>query len=83
MSLATRNAVWAALPLLCYDDERPPQLPHLDAATEAEVIARLLSPGFDDWSQATADAAPATTPAPAAYTAAPRAAWTSTPTTTV
>ncbi len=52
MSLTTRNQVWAALPVLQPGEERPLDLPGLDANTQAQVVARLLSPDFDAWSVA-------------------------------
>ena len=52
MSLDSRNAVWGALPPIGDRDGRPLDLPHLDAVTQAQVVARLLSPDFDAWSVA-------------------------------
>lgn len=64
MSRATRDRVWDAVPLHATDrtlgqagDEpvgegHPLDLGHLDAATEAQVLARLLSRDFDAWSEA-------------------------------
>ncbi|WP_157581850.1 MULTISPECIES: replication initiator [unclassified Phycicoccus] len=52
MTLTTRNQVWSALPPIGKRDDRPLDLPHLDAVTQAQVVARLLSPDFDAWSVA-------------------------------
>ncbi len=52
VTLTTRNQVWSALPPVGERDDRPLDLPHLDAATQAQVVARLLSPDFDAWSVA-------------------------------
>ncbi|GAA2743122.1 plasmid replication initiator protein [Terrabacter aerolatus] len=56
MSRATRDRVWDAVPLHPQhaDDhsDHPLDLSHLDAATEAQVLARLLSRDFDAWSEA-------------------------------
>ncbi len=52
VTLTTRNRVWSALPPIGERDDRPLDLPHLDAATQAQVVARLLSPDFDAWSVA-------------------------------
>ena len=49
---ATRNQVWSALPPIGERDDRPLDLPDLDAATHAQVVARVLSPDFDAWSVA-------------------------------
>jgi len=49
---ATRNQVWSALPPIGERDDRPLDLPELDAQTHAQVVARLLSPDFDAWSVA-------------------------------
>jgi hypothetical protein len=48
----TRNQVWTALPPVGERDDRPLDLPNLDAQTHAQVVARLLSPDFDAWSVA-------------------------------
>ena len=50
MSLATRNQVWTALPPVQFDEERPLDL-DLDATTERQLVARLFSRDFDDWSE--------------------------------
>ena len=50
MSLATRNEVWDALPPLRFGEERPLAL-DLDPTTERQLVARLFSRDFDDWSQ--------------------------------
>ncbi|WP_200961352.1 MULTISPECIES: replication initiator [unclassified Phycicoccus] len=52
MTSTTRNQVWTALPPIGDRDDRPLDLPQLDAATQAQVVARLLSPDFDAWSVA-------------------------------
>ncbi|MGO4596093.1 replication initiator [Terrabacter sp. 2RAF25] len=60
MTRETRDRVWDAVPLRAaeQDGERPAgeghplDLSHLDAATEAQVVARLLSRDFDAWSEA-------------------------------
>lgn len=52
VTLATRNQVWSALPPVAERGDRPLDLPHLDAVTQAQVVARLLSPDFDAWSVA-------------------------------
>lgn len=59
MSRATRDRVWDAVPLHPQhaDDGsdregHPLDLSHLDAATEGQVIARLVSRDFDAWSEA-------------------------------
>jgi hypothetical protein len=52
VSQATRNQVWAALPVPRDRSEHPLDLPDLDPATRAQVVARLLSPDFDAWSTA-------------------------------
>ncbi|MGO4599182.1 replication initiator [Terrabacter sp. 2RAF25] len=60
MTRATRDRVWDAVPLRAaeQDGERPAgeghplDLGHLDATTEAQVVARLLSRDFDAWSEA-------------------------------
>ncbi|WP_461046900.1 replication initiator [Terrabacter koreensis] len=59
MSRATRDRIWDAVPLHPHhaDDGsdregHPLDLSHLDAATEAQVLARLLSRDFDAWSEA-------------------------------
>ena len=51
MSLATRNEVWDALPPLRFGEEHPLDL-DLDATTERQVLALLLSRDFDHWSAA-------------------------------
>jgi hypothetical protein len=51
-SLDSRNAVWGALPPIGDRDGHPLDLAHLDAVTQAQVVARLLSPEFDAWSVA-------------------------------
>ncbi|EWT06049.1 MULTISPECIES: replication initiator [Intrasporangiaceae] len=63
MTRATRDRIWDAVPLhpAQHADERlgsaptgedhPLDLGHLDAATKAQVIARLLSRDFDAWSE--------------------------------
>ena len=50
MSLATRNQVWDALPPMRFGEERPLDL-DLDETTERQLVARLRSRDFDDWSQ--------------------------------
>ncbi len=50
MTLATRNQVWTALPPVQFDEERPLDL-DLDATTERQLVARLFSRDFDDWSE--------------------------------
>ena len=50
MSLATRNEVWDALPSVRFRDDRPLDL-DLDETTERQLVARLFSRDFDDWSQ--------------------------------
>jgi hypothetical protein len=50
VTLTTRNQVWSALPPIGERDDRPLDLPHLDAQIQAQVVARLLSPDFDAWS---------------------------------
>ena len=50
MSLATRNEVWDALPPVRFGEERPLAL-DLDPATERQLVARLFSRDFDDWSE--------------------------------
>lgn len=50
MSLATRNQVWTALPPVRFDEERPLDL-DLDPTTERQLVARLFSRDFDDWSE--------------------------------
>lgn len=52
MSLTTRNQVWSALPVIGPGEDRPLVLPDLDAQTQQQVVARLLSPDFDAWSAA-------------------------------
>ena len=56
MTRATRDRVWDAVPLRAEPspggEDHPLDLDHLDAATEAQVIARLLSRNFDAWSAA-------------------------------
>ena len=48
MTLATRNQVWTALPPVQFDEERPLDL---DPTTEGQLVARLFSRDFDDWSE--------------------------------
>lgn len=50
MSLATRNKVWDALPPVWFGEERPLSL-DLDSTTERQLVARLFSRDFDDWSE--------------------------------
>lgn len=50
MSLATRNQVWDALPSIRPGEDRPLDL-DLDPTTERQLVARLFSRDFDDWSQ--------------------------------
>lgn len=50
MSLATRNEVWDALPRMRPGEDRPLDL-DLDETTERQLVARLFSRDFDDWSQ--------------------------------
>lgn len=50
MTLTTRNQVWTALPPVQFDEERPLDL-DLDPTTERQLVARLFSRDFDDWSQ--------------------------------
>ncbi|GGN07980.1 plasmid replication initiator protein [Terrabacter tumescens] len=56
MSRATRDRVWDAVGLRAEPSpsgsDHPLDLGHLDAATEAQVLARLLSRDFDAWSEA-------------------------------
>ena len=63
MTRATRERIWDAVPLHPAERASEPEMPppgeghpldlgHLDAATEAQVIARLLSRDFDAWSEA-------------------------------
>ena len=62
MTRATRDRIWDAVPLRAVANERPGGQPmgeghpldlgHLDPATEAQVVARLLSRDFDAWSEA-------------------------------
>ncbi|MEO7785232.1 MAG: replication initiator [Terracoccus sp.] len=62
MSRATRDRVWDSVPLhpsrptserdAPVGEGHPLDLGHLDAATEAQVLARLLSRDFDAWSEA-------------------------------
>ncbi|MEW1952870.1 replication initiator [Terrabacter sp. NPDC080008] len=66
MTRATRDRVWDAVPLRAAEHSferlgEPPiaggrllDLGNLDAATEAQVLARLLSRDFDAWSEAAA-----------------------------
>ena len=63
MTRATRDRVWDAVPLAARTqqpgsaptgEDHPLDLGHLDAATEAQVLARLLSRDFDAWSEAAA-----------------------------
>lgn len=50
MSLATRNEVWDALPRMRPGEDRPLNL-DLDETSERQLVARLLSRDFDEWSQ--------------------------------
>lgn len=50
MSLATRNQVWGALPPVRFGEDRPLAL-DLDPTTERQLVARLFSRDFDDWSE--------------------------------
>lgn len=50
MSLATRNEVWDALPPMRFGEQRPLDL-DLDETTERQLVARLFSRDFDDWSE--------------------------------
>jgi hypothetical protein len=50
MSLATRNEVWDALPPVRFGEERPLDL-DLDPTTERQLVARMFSRDFDDWSE--------------------------------
>lgn len=50
MSLATRNEVWDALPRMRPGEDRPLDL-DLDLTTEHQLVARLFSRDFDDWSE--------------------------------
>ena len=50
MSLATRNEVWDALPPVRFGEERPLAL-DLDPSTERQLVARMFSRDFDDWSE--------------------------------
>lgn len=50
MPLATRNEVWDALPRMRPGEDRPLDL-DLDPTTERQLVARLFSRDFDDWSQ--------------------------------
>ncbi len=60
MTRETRDRVWDAVPLRTAEqagegtagEGHPLDLGHLDACTEAQVIARLLSRDFDAWSEA-------------------------------
>ncbi|MGO4363103.1 replication initiator [Terrabacter sp. RAF57] len=56
MTRETRDRLWGALPLRPIEhpaaEGHPLDLGHLDAATEAQVLARLLSRDFDAWSEA-------------------------------
>jgi len=55
MTRETRDRVWDAVPLRTTEQDgegHPLDLDHLDAATEAQVLARLLSRDFDAWSEA-------------------------------
>ncbi|WP_157557794.1 replication initiator [Intrasporangium oryzae] len=57
MTRETRERVWDAVPLRSTEqagEGQPLDLGHLDAATEAQVLARLLSRDFDAWSEAAA-----------------------------
>ncbi|GAA2501209.1 replication initiator [Terrabacter carboxydivorans] len=58
MTRETRDRVWDALPLHPCEapaaESHPLDLGHLDAATESQVLARLLSRDFDAWSEAAA-----------------------------
>lgn len=51
MTLATRNQVWDALPPVRFGEERP-LATDLDPTTERQLVARLFSRDFDDWSEA-------------------------------
>lgn len=50
MSLATRNRVWDALPPVRFGEGRLLDV-DLDPATERQLMARLFSRNFDDWSE--------------------------------
>jgi hypothetical protein len=50
MSLATRNQVWDALPPVRFGEGKPLDL-DLDPTTERQLVARMFSRDFDDWSQ--------------------------------
>ena len=50
LSLETRNQVWSSLPPMQFGEERPLDL-DLDETTERQLVARLLSRDFDEWSQ--------------------------------
>jgi hypothetical protein len=60
MTRETRDRVWDAVPVRSPErtgddlvgDAHPLDLDHLDATTEAQVLARLLSRDFDAWSEA-------------------------------
>ena len=52
MTRATRNHFWDALPVNTLGEGHPLDLSHLDPATEAQVVARLLSRDFNAWSEA-------------------------------
>lgn len=60
MTRGTRDRIWDALPMHPLErsgdrpvgEGHPLDLGHLDAATEKQVIARLLSRDFDAWSEA-------------------------------
>ena len=61
MTRETRDRVWDAVPLRSTEqggrpvgERHPLDLDHLDAATEAQVVARLLSRDFNAWSEAAA-----------------------------
>ncbi|MGO4604523.1 replication initiator [Terrabacter sp. 2YAF2] len=56
MTRATRDRIWDAVPLRSGEqpigEGHPLDLGHLDPATEAQVVTRLLSGDFDAWSEA-------------------------------
>src|SRR6476469_9137439 len=62
MTRATRDRIWDAVPPRAVANERssgqpideghPLDLGHLDPATEAQVVARLISRDFNAWSEA-------------------------------
>lgn len=52
MSLATRNQLWDALPPVRFGEDWPLSLDlDLDKTTERQLVARLFSRDFDDWSE--------------------------------